>query len=74
MDSWWQLGEWSGFLGVDLDQHRITCPFRAEPAEHGAGNGSHDYRVLLSAAKLRFAWSQYRPTGLGPRVRMSAGS
>ncbi len=27
MDSWWQLGEGSGFQGETLDIHRIECPF-----------------------------------------------
>ena len=30
MDSWWQLGEGSGFRGADLDRHRIACPFCGE--------------------------------------------
>ena len=27
MNSWWDLGEWSGFDGEDLALWRITCPF-----------------------------------------------
>lgn len=30
MDSWWQLGEGSGYNGLDLATHRITCPFCME--------------------------------------------
>jgi sarcosine oxidase delta subunit len=27
MQSWWELGEWSGYEGSKLALHRITCPF-----------------------------------------------
>lgn len=27
MDSWWQLGEWSGVSGEELALYNITCPF-----------------------------------------------
>jgi hypothetical protein len=30
MDSWWQLGEGSGYQGKDLALYRITCPFCLE--------------------------------------------
>lgn len=30
MDSWWSLGEWSGYDGTKLSLHRITCPFCME--------------------------------------------
>lgn len=30
MDSWWQLGEWSGYDGSTLAMWRITCPFCKE--------------------------------------------
>lgn len=30
MDSWWQLGEWSGHQGTDLALYEITCPFCME--------------------------------------------
>lgn len=30
MDSWWSLGEWSGYPGAKLALHRITCPFCME--------------------------------------------
>ena len=30
MNSWWQLGEWSGYPGSDLALSRITCPFCTE--------------------------------------------
>lgn len=30
MDSWWQLGEWSGARGETLAIHQITCPFCME--------------------------------------------
>ena len=30
MDSWWNLGEWSGHRGHDLALHRIECPFCEE--------------------------------------------
>lgn len=30
MDSWWQLGEWTGFQGGSLATYRITCPFCLE--------------------------------------------
>ena len=30
MDSWWDLGEWSGLDGNDLSLYRIECPFCSE--------------------------------------------
>lgn len=27
MQSWWELGEWSGYQGAQLALHQITCPF-----------------------------------------------
>lgn len=30
MDSWWSLGEWSGYEGTKLALYRITCPFCME--------------------------------------------
>jgi len=30
MDSWWELGEWSGQRGTDLALYNITCPFCME--------------------------------------------
>src|SRR5437879_3935099 len=30
MDSWWDLGEWSGDLGTELKTYDITCPFCME--------------------------------------------
>ena len=30
MDSWWELGEWSGHRGDDLAVYDIECPFCAE--------------------------------------------
>jgi len=30
MDSWWGLGEWSGYDGEKLALYRITCPFCGE--------------------------------------------
>ncbi len=30
MDSWWSLGEWSGFAGSKLALYKITCPFCSE--------------------------------------------
>lgn len=30
MDSWWNLGEWSGYRGSDLAHFQITCPFCGE--------------------------------------------
>ena len=30
MDSWWQLGEWSGYRGEKLALYQITCPFCME--------------------------------------------
>jgi hypothetical protein len=30
MDSWWTLGEWSGYDGTKLAMYRITCPFCME--------------------------------------------
>ncbi len=30
MDSWWSLGEWSGYSGAELALYEITCPFCSE--------------------------------------------
>lgn len=30
MDSWWELGEWSGQQGTELATYQITCPFCME--------------------------------------------
>jgi len=30
IDSWWDLGEWSGYRGTNLDTSKITCPFCEE--------------------------------------------
>lgn len=30
MNSWWDLGEWSGYSGRDLALYNITCPFCTE--------------------------------------------
>lgn len=30
MDSWWKLGEWSGYRGSELAHNEITCPFCGE--------------------------------------------
>jgi hypothetical protein len=30
MDSWWKLGEWSGYDGEELSLHSIECPFCSE--------------------------------------------
>lgn len=30
MDSWWSLGEWSGYRGSELGLYEITCPFCEE--------------------------------------------
>ena len=40
MDSWWQLGEWSGHQGEELALYRITCPFCME-----RGNFKSTYRA-----------------------------
>lgn len=40
MNSWWDLGEGSGFRGSQLELHRITCPFCLE-----RGNFSFEHRA-----------------------------
>lgn len=40
MDSWWKLGEWSGYDGTKLATYRITCPFCTEK-----GNFSTEFHV-----------------------------
>lgn len=40
MDSWWSLGEWSGYDGTKLALYRITCPFCME-----AGNFSTEFHA-----------------------------
>jgi len=40
MDSWWKLGEWSGYNGTKLATYKITCPFCSEE-----GNFSTEFHV-----------------------------
>ena len=40
MDSWWSLGEWSGYDGTKLALYRITCPFCME-----TGNFSTEFHA-----------------------------
>lgn len=53
MDSWWELGEWSGFWGNSLDTSNITCPFCMESGnfqvEHHA-----EKKKANSSKKLNF--------------------
>lgn len=44
MDSWWSLGEWSGYRGAELAHYEITCPFCDE-----RGN----FEVAFSAKKQK---------------------
>lgn len=51
MDSWWDLGGWSGFDGDDLALYRITCPFCGErgnfsTAYHAEKKQSNGNKVL----------------------------
>ncbi len=34
MDSWWQLGEWSGYRGNTLSTYDIGCPFCSEKGNY----------------------------------------
>jgi hypothetical protein len=38
MDSWWELGEWSGFQGDDLALYKIECPFCSEKGNFELSN------------------------------------
>jgi hypothetical protein len=40
MDSWWQLGEWSGIHGTELATYQIMCPFCMEK-----GNFATEFHV-----------------------------
>jgi hypothetical protein len=40
MDSWWSLGDWSGFSGSKLALYKITCPFCME-----TGNFSTEFHA-----------------------------
>ena len=51
MDSWWQLGEWSGVPGETLAVNQITCPFcmecgNFEIAFHAEKNKSNSHKKL----------------------------
>jgi hypothetical protein len=51
MDSWWQLGEGSGYQGSDLAVYKITCPFCMEqgnfkPAFHAEKKKSNSNKKL----------------------------
>lgn len=41
MNSWWDLGEGSGYDGSELSVHRVTCPFCME-----RGNFSPEHRAV----------------------------
>ena len=57
MDSWWQLGEWSGYEGESLAAYRITCPFCMErgnlETEHHAEKNKANSRKKLNFDTLK---------------------
>lgn len=51
MDSWWSLGEWSGYEGTKLALYRITCPFCMETGNfstefHGAKKQPNGSKII----------------------------
>ena len=57
MDSWWQLGEWSGHHGESLAVSQITCPFCMEQGnfetEHHAEKNKANSRKKLNFDTLK---------------------
>ena len=57
MNSWWDLGEWSGYSGSKLDVHAITCAFCFERGnfvvEHQASKAKPNDSKVLYFATLR---------------------
>ncbi|SRR5260221_7315111 len=51
MDSWWDLGEWSGVEGEKLNLHEVTCPFCFESgnfsiAFHAEKKKANSHKIL----------------------------
>jgi hypothetical protein len=70
MESWWELGEWSGYDGNKLALWRLTCPFCREKgnfglahhAEKPKGNSNKKlnfdlYQCLNCMAYVHVFWS-----------------
>jgi hypothetical protein len=57
MDSWWQLGEWSGSRGTELALYQIECPFCEEQGnfsiEHHAEKKKPNGRKVLNFDTLK---------------------
>lgn len=53
MDSWWDLGEWSGYDGTDLALWRITCPFCMEKGNFKIAS-HHEKKKPNERKKLNF--------------------
>ncbi len=57
MDSWWELGEWSGNSGKELDIHNLICPFCDEKGnftiEHHAEKKKPQDRKTLNFDTLK---------------------
>ena len=65
MDSWWDLGEWSGSRGNDLALYQIECPFceekgNFETAHHEEKKKPNGRKVLLFGMGLTSCSPQHK--------------
>ncbi len=59
MESWWELGEWSGHSGNTLEVWRLTCPFCEEEGNFALA-GHAEKQKANSKKKLNFELYQCR--------------
>src|SRR6516162_257460 len=59
MESWWELGEWSGHSGNTLEVWRLTCPFCEEEGNFGLAYHA-EKKKASSTKKLNFDLYQCR--------------
>jgi hypothetical protein len=59
MESWWELGEWSGHSGNTLQVWRLTCPFCKEQGNFGLAYHAEKQKAN-SQKKLNFDLYQCR--------------
>jgi hypothetical protein len=59
MESWWELGEWSGNSGNKLEVWRLTCPFCEEDGNFALAHHAEKQKAN-SSKKLNFDLYQCR--------------
>lgn len=71
MDSWWDLGQWSGYRGSELALYDITCAFCSERGrlarhhhvERASGNRKLNYDILRCDSCGNFAMAVWAASG-----------